>query len=79
MYSQTSFETLLAFGNVAENIDLDYYGLEERSFPYQSEIPAMKSSFARIARNVVPMNFFQRKKQFGELISPRYLNLHARH
>ena len=28
MYSQTSFETLLAFGNVAENIDLDYYGLE---------------------------------------------------
>ena len=28
MYNQTSFETLLAFGNVAENIDLDYYGLE---------------------------------------------------
>ena len=108
MYNQTSFETLLAFGNVAENIDLDYYGLEVNHLAPEewnqlgilqkrpidkfvrcrgcgTFIPiSIRDSGDEIqlcadCRNVVPMNFFQRKKQFGELISLRYLNLHARH
>ena len=108
MYSQTSFETLLAFGNVAENIDLDYYGLEVNHLAPEewnqlgmlqkrpidkfvrcrgcgAFIPiSIRDSGDEIklcadCPECGPMNFFQRKKLFGELISLRYLNLHARH